>query len=86
MLPREDFGVIDTSDPPELIEKKKATLRTLLTIMSGTMSPESTGNSWMEPKSLRKLISRDKDLARDVDMIGLKIQDIDYLDRLVKNG
>ena len=73
MLPRDDFGVIDTSDPEDVVQRKRNTLRTLLTIMSGTLTPESSGNSWMEPKSLRKLMSRDKELARDVALIGLKI-------------
>ncbi len=54
--------------------------------MSGNLAPDEIGTSWIEPKSIRKLISRDKDLAKDVDLIGLKIKDIDYLDCLVKNG
>ena len=78
--------MIDTSDPSDLVERKKVILKSLLTVMSGTMSPASSGTSWTEPKSLRKLMSRDKDLARDVALIGLKIKDIDYLDCLVKNG
>jgi hypothetical protein len=74
------------SEPQDVIQRKKAILKNLLTLMSGTMSPESSGISWTEPKSIRKLMSRDKDLARDVALIGLKIKDIDYLDCLVKNG
>ena len=74
------------SEPEEVINRKRTVLRALLSIMSGTMSPESSGTSWMEPKSLRKLMSRDKDLARDVALIGLKVKDVDYLDCLVKNG
>jgi hypothetical protein len=31
-------------------------------------------------------MSRDKDLARDVELIGIKVKDVDYLDCLVKNG
>ena len=38
MLPRPDFGVIDTRDSEEVIEHKRQVLRKLLSLMAGTKS------------------------------------------------
>ena len=40
----------------------------------------------MPPKSLRKIISREKSLAHDAALLGLTLEDIDVLDQLVRTG
>lgn len=49
--------------------------------VSPDASSYSTGSgSWTQPKGLRKMISREKGLARDVASLGITVSDIDIMD------